>query len=152
MTMRLPMVRGDCAPGGAMHARPCPFATCRYYMAPERRRKDGTLYADQPSGTQSCALDVADAGISTLDEIGALMGIVRERVRQIEFKAIVKLRAACKSVGLDLEDIIDRPRHALDDGTSRRADNRDPWLQKAAQRRWYERKKIERQKRKKDAA
>jgi hypothetical protein len=42
----------------------------------------------------SCALDVADAGPSTLEEIALLLNINRERARQIEAAALVKLRAS----------------------------------------------------------
>lgn len=42
----------------------------------------------------TCALDVADAGQHTLAEIGEVLGITRERVRQIEHIALDKLRRA----------------------------------------------------------
>jgi hypothetical protein len=40
----------------------------------------------------SCALDVADEGSLTLDEIGKFFGVTRERVRQIEAKGLKLLR------------------------------------------------------------
>lgn len=33
--------------------------------------------------TDTCALDVADRGEHTLEEVGEVLGVVRERVRQI---------------------------------------------------------------------
>jgi hypothetical protein len=43
---------------------------------------------------QTCALDVADAGATTLEAVGGLANITRERTRQIETRALEKLRAA----------------------------------------------------------
>jgi DNA-directed RNA polymerase sigma subunit (sigma70/sigma32) len=41
--------------------------------------------------TASCVLDVADNGGITLEEVGELLGVTRERIRQIEAVAIRKL-------------------------------------------------------------
>jgi hypothetical protein len=41
----------------------------------------------------SCALDVADAGGVKLEDVGALMNLTRERIRQIELRALSKLEA-----------------------------------------------------------
>lgn len=38
--------------------------------------------------SQSCALDVADRGGATLEEIGDMLGLTRERVRQVEEEAM----------------------------------------------------------------
>jgi hypothetical protein len=42
----------------------------------------------------SCALDVADDGGTTLDGVGALMNLTRERIRQIELAASRVLAAS----------------------------------------------------------
>ena len=44
------------------------------------------------TGEVVCALDIADQGGLTLEEIGELMGPTRERIRQIEAKALRKLK------------------------------------------------------------
>jgi DNA-directed RNA polymerase sigma subunit (sigma70/sigma32) len=41
--------------------------------------------------TESCALDVAERGVTKLIEIGAMMNITRERIRQVEAIAVRKL-------------------------------------------------------------
>lgn len=42
----------------------------------------------------------------TLEEIADMMGITRERVRQIEKKALQKLRRKLNSYGLTLNDLV----------------------------------------------
>ena len=42
----------------------------------------------------------------TLEEIADMMGITRERVRQIEKKALAKLRIKLRKKGLELDDLI----------------------------------------------
>lgn len=41
----------------------------------------------------TCSLDIADDGPHTLDELGELFGLTKERVRQIEEAALAKLHA-----------------------------------------------------------
>ncbi|NOU27227.1 MAG: hypothetical protein HOO96_04900 [Polyangiaceae bacterium] len=69
-----PSTRGECMAG----PRPCPWRACRYHLG------------ESPS--DSCALDVADRGALSLEEVGALFGLTRERIRQIEAKALAKVR------------------------------------------------------------
>lgn len=42
----------------------------------------------------------------TLEEVGASLGVTRERARQIEKKALKKLKARLKRQGLKLEDLL----------------------------------------------
>lgn len=73
MTPR-PVTRGDCA----AVARPCPHTECRYWLAGGRTG-------------ESCALDVADRGGVALEELGDILGVTRERARQVEEKAMERL-------------------------------------------------------------
>jgi hypothetical protein len=77
-----PTVRADCLEGGINEFRPCPWIGCRYNIAESQ--------PDQPT----CALDVADEGGVTLEEIGAMMHLTRERIRQVEDIALRKIRKA----------------------------------------------------------
>lgn len=79
-----PRTRGECV--GV--ARPCPFTTCRYNLVLDRAE---TAVADTPPES-SCALDVADRGGATLEDIAAVFGVTRERVRQIEERALARIR------------------------------------------------------------
>lgn len=84
--LRLPVVpttRGDCLPGGSNEERPCRYRGCRWHLDRERRWMDRVA-----DFSESCALDVADRGGVTLEELGDLLGLTRERVRQIEEEAM----------------------------------------------------------------
>lgn len=75
--------RGDCLPGGFNGARPCQISACRWHLSHSER-------ANPPD--ESCVLDVADRGGSTLDEVGDILDVTRERIRQLEMAAIRKVR------------------------------------------------------------
>lgn len=68
--------------------RPCPFVECRYHL----HRRDKGTHAPEHVPIETCALDVADEGPHTLEEVARLLGVVRERVRQVEASAIYRLR------------------------------------------------------------
>lgn len=78
-----PRTRGDCERG----LRPCPYRTCRHHV------NEGT----EPV----CALDVAEEGGATLEQIGEIMAISRERVRQIESAALRKIDGRARLLRLD---------------------------------------------------
>jgi DNA-directed RNA polymerase sigma subunit (sigma70/sigma32) len=42
--------------------------------------------------SETCALDVADRAGITLEEVGVIMNLTRERVRQLEMRGLSKLR------------------------------------------------------------
>ena len=92
-----PRVRGDCLPGGPNADRPCPWAGCRYHLGLQVT-EIGSLQVFEgweDDGGPSCALDVAEHGEAhTLDEVGALLGVTRERARQEEVAALRAVQAA----------------------------------------------------------
>lgn len=94
-----PRVRGDCAPGsdGEHAERPCPFVGCRMHLYFEVSQATGAISFNFPrlepwELTHSCALDVADEGGMTLEELGRRLNLTRERARQIEHRAVERLR------------------------------------------------------------
>jgi hypothetical protein len=88
-----PLTRGECR----NEERPCPWVGCRYHLATDIHA-NGTLVLTFPGlelweMRDTCALDVADLGWHTLELVGERFNLTRERVRQIERKALEKLGA-----------------------------------------------------------
>lgn len=111
---RLPTTRAHCR-----HIpRPCPFISCQYHLyidvglggGLKLNRPDLEPW-EMPPGA-SCVLDAADAGGLTSDDVGELMNLSRERIRQIEAAALPKLRKGLQREGVTIEDARD------DDGPS----------------------------------
>jgi hypothetical protein len=89
-----PTTREDCAQG----ARPCPFVSCKHHLYLDVSARTGAIKLNFPDVeiwemTESCGLDVADRGGTTLEEVGAIMNLTRERVRQVEVQGLAKLEA-----------------------------------------------------------
>lgn len=89
-----PRLRGECVEG----PRPCPYVSCPHHLYLDVSPITGTIKLNFPDLEvwelgESCALDVADRGGTTLEDVGALMNLTRERIRQIEVKALSKLDA-----------------------------------------------------------
>jgi hypothetical protein len=74
---------------------PCPHAACRFNLTSERRDNRGARPAEfhLPVVHESCALEAAEQGGMTLEEIASRLSLTRERVRQIELGALKKLWA-----------------------------------------------------------
>lgn len=95
---RRPRTRGDCIGG----LRPCPWVSCRHHLALEVTSAasvhlpwgDANDGIDLDRMPDTCSLDVADRGGTTLSECGKRLNVTRERVRQIEGRAIRNLVAA----------------------------------------------------------
>lgn len=85
-----PVTRGDCANG----PRPCPWTDCRYHLLDSVSRGYHGTYPDVSTMPESCVLDVADRGEQTLEQVAQILLMTRERVRQLETKAIRAARRA----------------------------------------------------------
>ena len=89
-----PATRAECAEG----PRPCPFVSCKHHLFIDVSPRTGAIKLNFPDLEvwdlgESCALDVADKHGTTLEDVGAIMNLTRERIRQVEVKALAKLEA-----------------------------------------------------------
>ncbi|MCH2109796.1 MAG: hypothetical protein MK135_10725, partial [Polyangiaceae bacterium] len=89
-----PKTRAECVGG----PRPCPFISCKHHLYVDVSPRTGAIKLNFPDLEvwelkESCALDVADRGGTTLEDVGAIMNLTRERIRQVEVKALAKLEA-----------------------------------------------------------
>lgn len=88
-------------------ARPCPFVGCRHHLYLDVDAETGSIKLNFPEIepedlAHSCALDAADEGPHTLDAIGERTNVTRERARQVEVTALMKLREPAGEVlGVD---------------------------------------------------
>jgi hypothetical protein len=90
-----PKTRGDCLAG----PRPCLFVSCKHHLYLDVNPETGSVKLNFPDLQiwelkHTCALDVADQGGITLEEVGEIMNLTRERIRQVETRGLAKLRAA----------------------------------------------------------
>lgn len=101
-----PRTRGECAGG----PRPCPFVSCKHHLYLDIREDNGSIKYNFPhlevwELAESCSLDVADRGGESLEETGAAVNMTRERVRQVETKALIRLRVALEEDLLGPEEL-----------------------------------------------
>jgi len=110
-----PRVRGDCAEG----ERPCPYVSCKYNLYVDVNPRTGSVKMNFPDKelwelAETCALDVADRQGITLEEVGVIMNLTRERVRQLEMRGLTKLRVIADDEP-KTQAQIDAARAALDE-------------------------------------
>lgn len=96
-----PRVRLDCSDA----PRPCPYVSCKHHLYLDVSARTGAIKLNFPDlevwdMSETCALDVADRGGTTLEDVGAIMNLTRERIRQVEVKALAKLQALNDMMGL----------------------------------------------------
>lgn len=87
-----PRTRGECADG----QRPCPWVSCRHHLYLDVVGEHGSIKRNFPDlepwqMAHTCALDVADLGGRLLEQVGELMNMTRERVRQVETIALARV-------------------------------------------------------------
>lgn len=89
-----PRARAECSDA----PRPCPFVSCKHHLYLDVSARTGAIKLNFPDlevwdMSETCALDIADRGGTTLEEVGAIMNLTRERIRQVEVKGLAKLAA-----------------------------------------------------------
>jgi hypothetical protein len=104
MDYRRPSSRADCVDG----LRPCPFVACKHHLYLDVNPTTGSIKINFPElevweMQDTCALDIAERGGVTLEEVGAIMNLTRERIRQVEVSGLEKLQQ--QDIASDLEDV-----------------------------------------------
>ena len=101
-----PRTRGDCA----QVPRPCPYVACKYSLYLDVSSTGSIilnfphLEPGQMPAERSCALDLAERGPMTLEYIAVVTNLTRERIRQVELKALTRRgRPAAVALGLGPE-------------------------------------------------
>jgi len=105
-----PRSRAECATG----PRPCMFISCKHHLYLDVNPSTGSIKLNFPDREvweleNTCALDVADRGGITLEEVGAIMNLTRERIRQVETRGLLKLRAIAEDEPRSGGPALDRP-------------------------------------------
>jgi hypothetical protein len=93
-----PVTRSECRGD----ARPCPWVACKHHLYLDVNPETGSIKINFPDlepweMRETCALDVAERGGITLEEVGEIMNLTRERIRQVEVRGLLKLKMASPS-------------------------------------------------------
>ncbi|MBL8935252.1 MAG: DNA-binding protein [Archangium sp.] len=93
-----PRTRADCVNS----ARPCVYVSCKYNLYLDVNPETGSIKLNFPDKEiweleYTCALDVAEKGGITLEEVGEIMNLTRERIRQVETRGLEKVRHATEA-------------------------------------------------------
>lgn len=106
-----PKTRAECERAGLGSRTPCPFVSCKHHLAIDVSEnghiKHNFPHLDLPEMRATCALAVAADGGATLDGVATLLNVTRERVRQVETKALRLLRAAAEARGITMAECPD---------------------------------------------
>lgn len=101
-----PTSRAECR----QEMRPCPWVACKHHLYLDINPETGSIKINFPDLEpwelkHTCALDVAERGGITLEEVGEIMNLTRERIRQVEVRGLLKLKMGSPSpdeLGADL--------------------------------------------------
>jgi hypothetical protein len=93
-----PTTRGECRE----EMRPCPWVACKHHLYLDINPETGSIKINFPDLEpwelkHTCALDVAERGGITLEEVGEIMNLTRERIRQVEVRGLLKLKMGSPS-------------------------------------------------------
>jgi hypothetical protein len=93
-----PTSRAECSED----IRPCPWVACKHHLYLDINPETGSIKINFPELEpwelkHTCALDVAERGGITLEEVGEIMNLTRERIRQVEVRGLLKLKMGSPS-------------------------------------------------------
>ncbi len=86
--------------------RPCLYVACKHHLYLDVNPETGSIKLNFPDKEpweleETCALDVAERGGVTLEEVGDILNLTRERVRQVEVTGLTKMREQSAKHELD---------------------------------------------------
>lgn len=104
-----PVTRGDCAGSEG----PCPWVSCKFNLYLDVNTRNGNIKLNFPDREvwevpELCALHIADRGETTVEDIGALTNLTRERIRQVEDAALAAMKASSPHMAAHLDESSDR--------------------------------------------
>ena len=87
--------------------RPCLFVACKYHLYLDVNPETGSIKMNFPDMDvweleETCSLDVAERGGVTLEEVGEILNLTRERVRQVEVTGLSKMRGKSDEYEMDV--------------------------------------------------
>jgi hypothetical protein len=87
-----PKTRSECL----CMERPCLFVSCKHHLYLDVNPETGSIKLNFPDKevwqlSETCALDVAARGGLTLEEVGEILNLTRERIRQLEAAGLQRL-------------------------------------------------------------
>lgn len=89
------------------HLRPCPWVSCKFHLYLDVTATDGSITQNSrvppDEMAHTCTLDLAEYGGMTLEDIGEVYHLTRERVRQVETRALLDVKAAVQAA-TDLDE------------------------------------------------
>ena len=93
-----PRTRAECKE----ELRPCPWVACKFHLYLDVNPETGSIKINFPDLEpwdlpHTCSLDIAERGGITLEEVGEIMNLTRERIRQVEVRGLLKLKMASPS-------------------------------------------------------
>jgi hypothetical protein len=93
MEYNRPRARSECVNG----PRPCLFVSCKHHLYLDVNPETGSVKLNFPDKEvweleETCALDIAERGGITLEEVGEILNLTRERIRQLEVDALNKMK------------------------------------------------------------
>lgn len=96
-----PATRADCRD----QVGPCPWVACKHHLYLDINPLTGSIKINFPDlepweMKHTCALQVAEAGALTLEQVGEITNLTRERVRQVELVGLTKLGTIAARHGL----------------------------------------------------
>jgi len=77
--------------------RPCPWVSCKHHLYLDVNPETGSIKLNFPDlevweMKETCSLDIADKNGITLEEVGDIMNLTRERIRQVEVRGLLRLK------------------------------------------------------------